>query len=96
MTRIEQIKEHVNTLTDNAGLVQEYAERIMVLNRDLIRDVETNCVVDIPCLAIDTRIGMMVEDIMALESAVEKGLSGALKAYKNALLGIEEGGEDAC
>ena len=39
---------------------------------------------------------MMVEDAMSLESVVEKDLADALKAYKEALYGAEEGGEDAC
>lgn len=96
MTKIEQVKEHVDSLTDSAGLVKEYAERILLLNKDLTRDVEATGVLNIPFPAIDLRIGMMVEDVMALESAVEKGLAGALKAYKEALYGAEEGGEDAC
>ena len=96
MTKIEQVQEHVNELTDSAGLVKEYAERILLLNKYLTRDVEEAGVLDIPYPAIDLCIAMMVEDAMSLESVVEKDLADALKAYKEALYGAEEGGEDAC
>jgi len=96
MSRTEKIRKSVDSLTDGAGVTEEYAARIILQAKDILRDVKEGGVLEIPYPTIRLRIGIMREDAMEIVSAVENNLQSALDAYKQALLNREEGGEEAC